>query len=104
MSNWPSAKARRVLAALLRIGWRIKRQSGSHRTLARALDQGRPQAADAASDGELIIEDGSRRTRHARRDIGAEDRDALAKDGRERARNRREAAHLPIEFVAAQRD
>jgi predicted RNA binding protein YcfA (HicA-like mRNA interferase family) len=24
-----------VLAALLRIGWRIKRQSGSHRTLAR---------------------------------------------------------------------
>ncbi|MDP3716556.1 MAG: type II toxin-antitoxin system HicA family toxin [Acidobacteriota bacterium] len=35
MSNWPAAKARRVLAALLRIGWRIKRQSGSHRTLAR---------------------------------------------------------------------
>jgi predicted RNA binding protein YcfA (HicA-like mRNA interferase family) len=35
MSRWPAAKARRVLAALLRIGWRIKRQSGSHRTLAR---------------------------------------------------------------------
>ena len=35
MSNWPAAKARRVLAALLRMGWRIKRQSGSHRTLAR---------------------------------------------------------------------
>jgi len=36
MSHWPSAKARRVLAALLRIGWRIKRQSGtSHRILAR---------------------------------------------------------------------
>ncbi|HXF54620.1 MAG TPA: type II toxin-antitoxin system HicA family toxin [Hyphomicrobiaceae bacterium] len=33
MTDWPSAKARRVLAALLRIGWRIKRQSGSHRTL-----------------------------------------------------------------------
>lgn len=31
--NWPSTKARRVLAALLRIGWRVKRQSGSHRTL-----------------------------------------------------------------------
>lgn len=35
MSNWPAEKARRVLAALLRIGWRIKRQSGSHRTLER---------------------------------------------------------------------
>lgn len=28
-------KASRVLAALLRIGWRIERQSGSHRTLTR---------------------------------------------------------------------
>jgi predicted RNA binding protein YcfA (HicA-like mRNA interferase family) len=37
MSQWPSTKARRVLAALLRIGWRIKRQSGtSHRVLERA--------------------------------------------------------------------
>ena len=36
MSSWPSAKARRVLAALLRIGWQVKRQSGSHRTLERA--------------------------------------------------------------------
>jgi predicted RNA binding protein YcfA (HicA-like mRNA interferase family) len=35
MSNWPATKARRVLAALLRLGWRIKRTSGSHRTLAR---------------------------------------------------------------------
>jgi predicted RNA binding protein YcfA (HicA-like mRNA interferase family) len=35
MSQWPSARARRVLAALLRIGWRIKRQSGSHKTLSR---------------------------------------------------------------------
>jgi predicted RNA binding protein YcfA (HicA-like mRNA interferase family) len=35
LSNWPSAKARRVRAALLRIGWTVKRQSGSHRTLAR---------------------------------------------------------------------
>jgi len=31
-----SAKARRVLAALLRIGWSIKRQRGSHKTLERA--------------------------------------------------------------------
>jgi predicted RNA binding protein YcfA (HicA-like mRNA interferase family) len=35
MSQWPSSKAKRVLAALLRIGWMIKRQSGSHRTLER---------------------------------------------------------------------
>ena len=36
MSNWPATKARRVLAALLRAGWVVKRQSGSHRTLSRA--------------------------------------------------------------------
>ena len=35
MSQWPSTKAKRVLAALLGIGWEIKRQSGSHRTLSR---------------------------------------------------------------------
>ena len=36
MSQWPSARARRVLAALLRIGWRIKRESGgSHKMLSR---------------------------------------------------------------------
>lgn len=35
MINWPATKARRVLAALSRIGWDVKRQSGSHRTLAR---------------------------------------------------------------------
>ena len=33
MSRWPSTKARRVLAALLRQGWRITRQSRSHRIL-----------------------------------------------------------------------
>ncbi len=37
MSTWGAAKARRVLAALLRIGWAEKRQSGtSHKTLSRA--------------------------------------------------------------------
>jgi predicted RNA binding protein YcfA (HicA-like mRNA interferase family) len=36
MSQWPSSKARRVLAALMKPGWSIKRQSGSHRTLQRA--------------------------------------------------------------------
>jgi predicted RNA binding protein YcfA (HicA-like mRNA interferase family) len=36
MRQWSSTKARRVLAALLGIGWTIKRQSGgSHRVLAR---------------------------------------------------------------------
>ena len=36
MSRWPAIKARRLLAALLRIGWTIKRQSGtSHRILSR---------------------------------------------------------------------
>lgn len=33
---WPSAKAPRVFRALLSIGWSVKRQSGSHRTLGRA--------------------------------------------------------------------
>ena len=35
MSEWPATKARRVLAALQRIGWHIVRTSGSHRTLRR---------------------------------------------------------------------
>jgi predicted RNA binding protein YcfA (HicA-like mRNA interferase family) len=35
MSRWPATRAQRVLAALLRIGWTIKRQTGSHRTLQR---------------------------------------------------------------------
>jgi predicted RNA binding protein YcfA (HicA-like mRNA interferase family) len=35
MSQWPSAKARQVLKALRGIGWKVKRQSGSHKTLVR---------------------------------------------------------------------
>jgi predicted RNA binding protein YcfA (HicA-like mRNA interferase family) len=35
VSQFGATKARLVLAALLRIGWEQKRQSGSHRTLAR---------------------------------------------------------------------
>jgi predicted RNA binding protein YcfA (HicA-like mRNA interferase family) len=35
MSQWPSAKAKRVLAALLKLGWETRRQAGSHRTLMR---------------------------------------------------------------------
>ena len=51
MSNWPAAKARRVLAALTRIGWAVKRQSGSHRTLTR---NGWPDAVFAFHDGEEL--------------------------------------------------
>jgi predicted RNA binding protein YcfA (HicA-like mRNA interferase family) len=36
MSQWRSAKSRQVLAALLRIGWTVKRASGgSHKILSR---------------------------------------------------------------------
>jgi predicted RNA binding protein YcfA (HicA-like mRNA interferase family) len=51
MSQWPSTKARQVLAALIRIGWQVKRQSGSHRTLAR---EGFPDYVFAFHDGEEI--------------------------------------------------
>lgn len=51
MSNWPSAKAKRVLAALLRIGWRVKRQSGSHKTLSR---DAWPDVVFAFHDGDEI--------------------------------------------------
>jgi len=51
VSNWPATKASRVLAALLRIGWKIKRQSGSHRTLERA---GWPDFVFAFHDDEEI--------------------------------------------------
>jgi predicted RNA binding protein YcfA (HicA-like mRNA interferase family) len=51
MSHWPAAKAQRVLAALLRIGWTIKRQTGSHRTLQRP---GWPDYVFAFQDGDEI--------------------------------------------------
>ena len=51
MSNWPSTRARRVLAALLRVGWAIKRQSGSHRTMWR---DGWPDFVFAFHDDEEI--------------------------------------------------
>ena len=36
MSRWPSTRSHQVLAALVRIGWTIKRQSGTaHRVLTR---------------------------------------------------------------------
>jgi predicted RNA binding protein YcfA (HicA-like mRNA interferase family) len=33
MGQWSSIKARKVLAALEKLGWRIKRQTGSHKIL-----------------------------------------------------------------------
>ena len=35
MTSWPASKAKLVLAALQGIGWQLKRQSGSHRTMSR---------------------------------------------------------------------
>ena len=51
MIQWPSTKARRVYAALRKIGWELKRQSGSHRTLQR---NGWPDFVFAFHDGEEI--------------------------------------------------
>jgi predicted RNA binding protein YcfA (HicA-like mRNA interferase family) len=51
MSSWPSSKARRVLSALYRIGWTLKRESGSHKTLARP---DWPDFVFAFHDGEEI--------------------------------------------------
>jgi predicted RNA binding protein YcfA (HicA-like mRNA interferase family) len=52
MSQWPATKARRLLAALVRIGWTIKRQGGgSHRVLARP---GWPDYVFAFHDDEEI--------------------------------------------------
>jgi predicted RNA binding protein YcfA (HicA-like mRNA interferase family) len=51
VSTWPSRRASQVLAALQRIGWVTKRQSGSHRTLSRP---GWPDFVFAFHDGEEI--------------------------------------------------
>jgi predicted RNA binding protein YcfA (HicA-like mRNA interferase family) len=51
MSQWPSAKARRVLAAILKLGWQVKRQTGSHKTLTR---EGWPDYVFAFHDGEEL--------------------------------------------------
>jgi predicted RNA binding protein YcfA (HicA-like mRNA interferase family) len=51
MSQWRSIKANRLLAALIKIGWSVKRQAGSHKTLERA---GYPDYVFAFHDGEEI--------------------------------------------------
>jgi predicted RNA binding protein YcfA (HicA-like mRNA interferase family) len=51
MSHWRSVKAKQLLAALLRIGWEIAWQKGSHRRLKRA---GWPNYTFAFHDSEEI--------------------------------------------------
>jgi predicted RNA binding protein YcfA (HicA-like mRNA interferase family) len=51
MSRFGSYPARRVLVALQRIGWSVKRQSGSHRVLER---EGWSDVVFAFHDGEEI--------------------------------------------------
>ncbi len=52
MTNWPSQRARRVLAALLRIGWTVKRETGgSHKILSRS---GWPDYVFSFHDGDEI--------------------------------------------------
>ena len=52
MTRWGSARASRVLAALLRIGWTVKREAkGSHKVLQRL---GFPDLVWAFHDGDEI--------------------------------------------------
>ncbi|MBL9201077.1 MAG: type II toxin-antitoxin system HicA family toxin [Opitutaceae bacterium] len=51
MSAWGARKARIVLGALLKTGWTMKRQNGSHRVLARP---GWPDFVLAFHEGEEI--------------------------------------------------
>jgi predicted RNA binding protein YcfA (HicA-like mRNA interferase family) len=51
MIQWPSTRARVVLAALLRAGWVVKRQTGSHKILTRP---GWPDLVFAFHDSEEI--------------------------------------------------
>lgn len=51
MSQWPSSKAKKVLKALEKTGWEIKRTAGSHKTLNK---EGYPDFVFAFHDGEEI--------------------------------------------------
>ena len=64
MSLWRATKARRVYAALIRIGWTLKRQVGSHRKLQR---QGWPNYTFAFHDSDEI---GPRMLARVARDTG----------------------------------
>jgi predicted RNA binding protein YcfA (HicA-like mRNA interferase family) len=51
MSRWGSVKAKQLLAALLRIGWEVAWQRGSHRRLRRS---GWPNYTFAFHDSEEV--------------------------------------------------
>jgi predicted RNA binding protein YcfA (HicA-like mRNA interferase family) len=51
VSYWRATKARRVYAALLRIGWTLKKQVGSHRRMQRT---GWPSFTFSFHDGEEV--------------------------------------------------
>ena len=51
MNQWRAIKANHLLAALLKIGWSVKRQTGSHKTLEK---YGYPDYVFAFHDGEEI--------------------------------------------------
>jgi predicted RNA binding protein YcfA (HicA-like mRNA interferase family) len=51
MSQWPLSKAKRVFAALLKLGWQVKRQTGSHCTMRR---EGWPDFVFAFHEGDEI--------------------------------------------------
>ena len=51
MNSFPAAKSKKVLAALIRIGWSVKRQTGSHKTLSR---EGWPDVVFAFHDSDEI--------------------------------------------------
>lgn len=51
MSAFSAQKARRVLAALLKAGWTVKRQTGSHKTLTKV---GNPDFVFAFHDSDEI--------------------------------------------------
>lgn len=51
MSKWSTAKAKQVLKALKSIGWKVKRQTGSHKILEKS---GWNNVVFAFHDGEEI--------------------------------------------------
>ena len=51
MGEWRASRASTVLAALLRLGWRVIRQRGSHKVLAR---EGEPNFVLAFHDRDEI--------------------------------------------------
>jgi len=51
MSDWKTVKAKRLLSALQHIGWKVKRQTGSHKILERS---GWPDIVFAFHDNEEV--------------------------------------------------